>query len=204
MRFRNVVCDSCLNAFEGPLTGTFSVYQPLDGTYHFWWYEGAVEKAVKLYKYADRFSLANVLAVWLDRTMRYYSLHNFPITFVPTTPNAFKERGFDTMKQVSEKLKKMGYTVVKTLTARDAPSQAGLNRRERLQNVRGKYRVLDRTGLPLELVIIDDVYTTGATLEECARVLKSQGVEHVIGVTVARVKKDQISKNHKVVQRPMF
>jgi len=194
VRFWSIVCDDCLNAFEGPLTGTFSVYQPLDGTYHFWWYEDVVEKAVKLYKYADRFSLAKVLAVWLDRTMRYYSLHNLPITFVPTTPNAFKERGFDTMKRVSEKLERIGYAVVETLTARDVPSQAALNRRERLRNVRGKYRALSETWLPPELVIIDDVYTTGATLEECARVLKSQGVKHVIGVTVARVKKDQISK----------
>jgi len=193
VEFRSIVCDSCLNVFEGPLTGTLSVRQPLDGTYHFWWYEDVIEKAIKLYKYADRFSLAWVLAIWLDRTMRYYSL-NLPVTFVPTTPNAFKERGFDTMKQVSEKLKKMGYAVAELLTAKDVPSQAGLNRRQRLQNIRGKYQVLNGTELPPELVIVDDVYTTGATLEECARVLKSQGVKHVIGVTVAKVKKDHSSK----------
>ncbi|HCZ06121.1 MAG TPA: hypothetical protein DHV12_03130 [Thermotogae bacterium] len=185
VEYREVICESCLNAFEGPLTGTFSFRPPLDGVYHFWWYEDVVERVIKIYKYSDRPSLARVLAIWIDRTLRYYSL-NLPITYVATTPGAFKERGFDTMKMIGDKLKKMGYTVLETLTAKDVPSQAGLNRSERLKNVRGKFQLLKHVKLPRELIIMDDVYTTGATLEECARLLKSCGVRRVIGVTVAR------------------
>lgn len=71
---------------------------------------------------------------------------------------------------------------------RPKPPQTSLNGRQRRLNVRGAFRVTnpsqvrDRT-----LVLVDDIYTTGATLNECARVLKRAGARRVTALTLARV-----------------
>jgi predicted amidophosphoribosyltransferase len=67
-------------------------------------------------------------------------------------------------------------------------SQTGLTRHQRRENVRGAFvvtapeRVRDRS-----VIVVDDVYTTGTTLNECARVLRAAGAKQVVVATVARV-----------------
>lgn len=74
---------------------------------------------------------------------------------------------------------------------RATPSQAGLSRAERLANVRGAFRVRDRAAVEgRRIALIDDVMTTGATLDACARALKRAGAKTVIAVTLARALPD--------------
>ncbi len=70
---------------------------------------------------------------------------------------------------------------------RDTVSQVGLTREERIANVRDAFRVAAPAGVRgRDVVLIDDVMTTGTTLSECARVLKQAGAERVWAATVAR------------------
>jgi len=55
-----------------------------------------------------------------------------------------------------------------------------------LQNVRGAFRMKSEILIPKNVVLVDDVWTTGATLQECCKVLKKAGVEKVWGFTIAR------------------
>jgi ComF family protein len=71
---------------------------------------------------------------------------------------------------------------------RDTRSQVGLNATERGQNVRGAFDVWQPQSIRGKTVLlIDDVYTTGATVKECARVLCQAGAEWVSVYTLARV-----------------
>jgi predicted amidophosphoribosyltransferase len=69
--------------------------------------------------------------------------------------------------------------------SRGSTPQVGLARRERLINVRGSVRA-GRSPPRGKLVLVDDVYTTGATLDACARALRSAGGEEVVSITFAR------------------
>jgi ComF family protein len=70
---------------------------------------------------------------------------------------------------------------------RETISQVGLSREERIENMRNAFRVPDRQRVEGRAVIlVDDVMTTGTTLSECARILKSAGAERVWAATVAR------------------
>lgn len=70
---------------------------------------------------------------------------------------------------------------------RDTVSQVGLSREERMSNVRDAFRVAAAGRVKgREIILVDDVMTTGTTLSECARVLKQASAERVWAVTVAR------------------
>jgi ComF family protein len=70
---------------------------------------------------------------------------------------------------------------------RDTISQVGLSREERMENVRGAFRINAPERVKGRiLIVVDDVMTTGTTLSECARVLKRAGAERVWAATVAR------------------
>ncbi len=69
---------------------------------------------------------------------------------------------------------------------RHTPTQTGRTRRERAANVKDAFQVLSGVHIPKSALIIDDVITTGATVNECARILKSAGVEWVGALSFAQ------------------
>lgn len=68
---------------------------------------------------------------------------------------------------------------------RNTPTQTALLPRERAANMKNAFRVIDKTPLPKAVLLIDDVITTGATMNECARTLKDAGVEWVGALSFA-------------------
>ena len=74
------------------------------------------------------------------------------------------------------------------LRVRPTKVQAGLSRRERRLNLTGAFELSRRKDVEDKTVLlVDDVFTTGATLNECAKILKSNGARRVNVLTLARV-----------------
>jgi ComF family protein len=71
---------------------------------------------------------------------------------------------------------------------RATSSQTGLTRHQRRENIRGAFKVLRPAEVAgRDLLLVDDVFTTGTTVSECARVLRQAGAQRVLVATVARV-----------------
>ena len=112
---------------------------------------------------------------------------------VPLHPRRLRERGFN---QAEDLARGLGLPVVRALRrARPTTPQVGLSREERAANVDRAFtlnlprpasdRALDRP----TIILVDDVTTTGATLEACARVLRNAGAAEVRALTAARAVK---------------
>ena len=69
----------------------------------------------------------------------------------------------------------------------DTPHQTGLDRKHRLKNLKDAFQVIDKSKVVCKtILLVDDIYTTGSTLNECARTLKLAGASRVIGLVLAR------------------
>jgi predicted amidophosphoribosyltransferase len=105
---------------------------------------------------------------------------------VPAHPGRRRRTGMNQAACLAGSLaRRLRLPVVAALERAGTAPQVGLARRERLVNARGSVRA--RLGPPRgRLVLVDDVYTTGATLDACARALLDAGAEEVVAVTFAR------------------
>jgi ComF family protein len=156
-------------------------------------YGGTLKDVILLFKYRRSAPLAGPLAGFAER-----ALGADPALWdgvdalvpVPLHPSRRRERGFNQARLLARDLgRKRGIEVLDGALAkvRNAPPQAGLRAAARERNVVRAYavkrpdRVSGRT-----LLLVDDVTTTGATLRECARVLRAAGAKEVRAITLAQ------------------
>jgi ComF family protein len=155
-------------------------------------YEGGMMEAIHQFKYSGRSHLAHSLGplltsfvkTWLDRTADCVTMP------VPLHPKRLRERGFNQSlllaRHVASRLG-TGLDFLSLTRIRYTQPQTGLKSEERRRNVRKAFEVKDKEAVKgRSILLVDDVTTTGNTLNECARVLKRAGAEHVFGLVLAR------------------
>lgn len=109
------------------------------------------------------------------------------VCFVPATAAAFSRRGFDHMELVARELcDATGLALSDVLVRPSARDQRSLGRKERASNLEGTMRVCEDVS-GMRLLVLDDVATTGASLNEAARALLSRGATSVTACALARV-----------------
>ena len=135
-------------------------------------------------KYADRVSLAKPLGDILKECREHEPFAGGLVIPVPLHRSRERRRGFNQAELIAERL---GMPVAARLLRRkkNTASQTGLTRNERKRNLAGAFEV--RGAVRGTVIVVDDVYTTGSTLNEIARTLKRAGAERVEVLTVARV-----------------
>ena len=153
-------------------------------------YEGPLENALHRLKYEGRRPLAAPLAMLLAERLAVEGLAAGAVSWVPLHPARRRRRGYNQAELLGRELARLcALPVAEGLQrTRDTPPQVGLDRLRRLDNVRGAFAWGGGPLQRLPLLVVDDVATTGATLEACAAALKAAGAGPVIGLTVARVK----------------
>jgi len=155
-------------------------------------YEGAMLEAIHRLKYGSRSSLADALGPLLarfaeERVSRTDTVLAVP---VPLHPGRARERGFNQSlllaRHVSRRLQ-VDLDFLSLRRVRYTLPQTRLARKERQQNVRGAFDLRDRGAVKGKtILLVDDVVTTGNTLNECARVLRTGGAARVFGLSLAR------------------
>lgn len=154
-------------------------------------YEGIVRDSVKRFKFHDRPGYYRAFALLLaERLKKMTNISEFDIiTCVPLHKSKESMRGYNQSRLISAELgRKLGIPVDNRLLSRErhTGSQSLKTRYERFINVSGAFRVNRRDSVKGRTVLlVDDVMTTGSTLEECSRVLKEAGAKKVVGAVIA-------------------
>jgi ComF family protein len=153
-------------------------------------YEGPIELAIQRFKYRGWRRLADPLALLLVERLAVEGLAAAWVVPVPLHPERLRMRGFNQSellaRHVTARLD-LEPPPGRLLRTRATPPQVGHDRRWRQNNVRDAF-YWQGAGLGgRSILLIDDVATTGATLDACAAALKAGGSGPVIGAAVARV-----------------
>ncbi len=155
--------------------------------------DGPSGQAIKRFKYNRRLDMLPVMQEWLRRPRCLELVQEADLVApVPLHPNRLKQRGFNQALLLARAFPEAHLEKELLIRVRPTPPQTGLNPKERRANVKGAFAV-PRPGLVKgkRVLLVDDVFTTGATVKECAKVLRKAGALRVDVLTVARVRHEQ-------------
>ena len=196
--YEEPACEHCgvsvpPGAFEGAEKircgdcGTGSYF--LDHVRSFGAYEGPLRIAHHAFKFEGMESLLTELAGKMVQAVPdSYWREGKTLVPVPQSPEKERERGYNPAGLLATELSRVTLCPAKPILrkARSTPPQMSLKREERLKSPKGAYEVLTGESLPDKIILVDDVFTTGSTLEECAKVLKKAGVAWVGALVLGR------------------
>lgn len=155
-------------------------------------YEGVVSSLIYRLKYDGEKYLAKYLARFMVDKLRQSNVNFDIIVPVPLNKNRLKKRGFNQAEllatYIAKEMNKDMANVMERVV--DTPFQARLTREERLNNLKDAFVVRDKTLVKGKTVlVIDDIFTTGSTINECATVLFKAKAKSVIAITLSHAKK---------------
>lgn len=190
-------CDQCLvNSAIRPQGSRPANYGQndnyLDGILAFFNYEEdqPVVRLLKQFKYHQAFEIGEIWRKIIATQAAALAMYtDFTLVPVPLHARRKRERGFNQAEVLARIVSGLpGWTRYKAgnlKRLRHTPRQAELSRVERLKNLTGAFAWLGAS-VPARVLLVDDVYTTGATMNECARVLKQAGTNLVYGLVLAK------------------
>jgi ComF family protein len=147
-------------------------------------YSGKYRKLLTAFKFDKRACIGNFMVEKLFDGLTLFpegTLKTPVLMPVPPRPGKIKHTGFDQIECLTQKLEKIkSISIERCLERLPSKSQKELSGKERLTNLLNRIKCHRRP--PKEVVLIDDVITTGATMDACAMALKNAGTERVFGV----------------------
>ncbi|MEI6690674.1 MAG: phosphoribosyltransferase family protein [bacterium] len=155
-------------------------------------YEGVVRKLIKEIKYRGSYDMVNELVeMWLDNNSALRKWEDdWIVTSVPMYTTKKKMRGYNQAEIIARSLAKRWNLEYRELLVRNRETTPmyGLSIDDRSNNVRGAFEINKSLGLidVQRVILVDDVWTTGATMKECCKVLEKYGVKKVQIVAISR------------------
>jgi len=193
-------CACCGASFEIPVSEGTLCGACLNEAPHFesaraaMLYDDASRKLILGFKHNDRTYAAKALAVWMHRAGSEFLESIDALVPVPLHRWRLFHRRYNQSALLAQHIGEMAHKPVlpdALKRVRDTPPQGHLKRKERQENVKGAFAINSRhidNVKDKTLVLIDDVMTTGATVNECSRVLLKAGAKQVYVLTLSRVK----------------
>jgi ComF family protein len=173
------LCPVCVN-WQSDIDGIRSPFR----------FEGVIRNAVHEFKYRNLRAMAGQLAAFLADYLQENPIPYDVLVPVPLHTKRLRERGYNQSGLLCSELSKLtGIPINDTSLLRsvyNVQQAKTANVEERKKNVIGIFKFADVDLLKKKVLLIDDVTTSGATLNACASVLKSAGAASVWGLTLAR------------------
>jgi ComF family protein len=174
-----IVCPSC---WQRPTD--------IDGIRSPFRFDEVIRKAVHELKYRNLKAISPCLAELLADYLKENPLPGEALIGVPLHPRRLRERGYNQSSLIAAELgKRIGLPVIEDCLIRvkqAQPQVKAVDVDERRRNVADAFVCRDEKVSDKQIILIDDVCTSGATLESCAAALKNKGAKSVWGLTLAR------------------
>ncbi len=174
-------CSDCVKSirfYSNAISPNYHCPENLDGIFVLAHYDGIIRQAIKQVKYRGQYAIFKELAPLIKPSFQFDYL-----VPVPLFSSRYQKRGFNQSEKLAKYLDFPVFNCLKR--TRDTKPQFDLKREDRLKNVQNAFALKQK--LPAgNFCLIDDVATTGATLSECAKVLKKAGASKIYAICIAR------------------
>lgn len=159
--------------------------------YAWGWHSGPLRKAVHRLKYQRDIALGERLSQHLAEVLTPAALEDVAVAPVPLWPGRQRQRGYNQAALLASPLAyALGLEYVPQVVRRrrNTPSQVGLSLLERRENVAGAFVADPDKVKGRKILLVDDVLTTGSTLNAAAEALRLAGADRVVAVVLARAR----------------
>jgi ComF family protein len=195
------LCEDCFS-----LINLFTFHQKFKGKYlnDLYFpvnYEGfLVKKLIQTFKYPPlvrdlKKEISLLIFAHFLLLDKFPNFSNFVLIPIPLSKNKLKWRGFNQSEEITKELaENLKIPLIKDclVKIKETKDQIELSEKEREENVRGAFFVKNKEEIVgKNVLLVDDVFTTGATMEEAARVLKEAGAKKIVGIVVAKASPGQ-------------
>lgn len=188
-RFTCEICTSILKCYKERKFKSYDENIYYDYMLNLFEYRGIIKKQICKFKFNNEKYIGKTFSKILSKRILELNLNFDIIIPVPISKNRYKERGYNQSKilalQLVKDFKKRYYNNV-LVKVKDNKRQSKLNLEARQSNVVGVYKIKNINLIKNKtILLIDDICTTGATVNECAKVLKLSGAKSVMVATIA-------------------
>lgn len=152
-------------------------------------YGGVLKKIILEFKYERNFIAGDLLSELLMELINEKQIEADTICYVPMTKKSVKNRGFNQCKIIAKNISY--YTDIPVSSCiiknKNTKEQKTLSKEERLSNIKGAFVINNNNDIKdKNVILIDDVTTTGSTVDECKKILKKCGANKIIVLTIAK------------------
>jgi competence protein ComFC len=156
-------------------------------------YQGIIRQKILQYKFGEKTYISECFTKIIlndEKICRF--LKNYDIIIpVPISKKRKKKRGYNQSeliaKKIAKQMKNLKYTSKVLYKTKDTIPQSVLDKDKRIENIKGAYYIKNEQILKnKKVLLIDDIFTTGSTVNECSKILKQVGVKEIGIFTLAR------------------
>jgi ComF family protein len=161
-------------------------------------YQGAIREAVHKLKYGGDKSLGDVLAQMMISGLEKLNWSLDIVTSVPLGLVRLAERGYNQANLLARPIalyKNLPFSTTLLSRVRETKTQVGLTTKERQENMNDAFKAVTKQAEGNNILVVDDVATSGATINACAKALLAAGASKVYGYTLARAILDPHQEN---------
>ncbi|WP_196001129.1 ComF family protein [Clostridium sp. 1001271B_151109_B4] len=176
------ICDCCKTEIK-------RCYMEDKKSISYGFYGGVLKKLILELKYNKNFTAAEILSNLILEIINNQNIKADVICYVPMTKKAIKKRGFNQCEVIS---KSISYTTGIPISnciikSKNTKEQKTLSKDERKSNIQGAFNIKRNYDIKNKhVILIDDVITTGATLDECKKILLKYGANEITVLTIAK------------------
>ena len=160
-----------------------------NGNLSYGFYGGTLKTLILKFKYESDFTAGYLLSKLLVEMIKENEIYADVICYVPMTKKSEKKRGFNQCEVIARHI---GYHINVPVSdcikkIKNTKEQKTLTKEERVKSIKGAFKVSRIKDIKNKnVILIDDVMTTGATINECKDVLKKSGVNNITVLTIAK------------------
>ncbi len=189
---KDAICSKCYNKLK--IESKIDTYtnKSFEEHLYIFKYEGKIRQLIINYKFKEKAYLNELFAKIIlknEKICRKIKKYGIIIP-VPIHKKRKNERGYNQSELIARKLAKslkLELVTDSLIKQKNTLPQSTLSKKQRIENTKQVYKIQNRQKIEnKKIILLDDIYTTGATTEECSKILKQNGAKQILVLTIAK------------------